>query len=155
MEFVKGEKINYRLFKTILNIVVIMMAGYVFCDVAYLQIKYIYYCKNGVKNIAQTYKENNRIILEYVVDGETYLNDITDEISPRKSEEIYFLKQQPEKYYRVAYKETIFYGYLFICVLLILRFILIAIVKHMPVNIFYGKRFAFEKEIINFHRKKK
>lgn len=116
-------------------------------------IKNLYYRNNGIKTIAQTYKENNQIILSYAVDGEMYLHDISDENSPKEQEEIYYLKQEPDKFYRVAYKETIAYGYLFIFVLLILRFILLIIVKYMPSYVFCGKRFAFEKEIINFRKK--
>ncbi len=158
MEFEKGDKINYKLFKIILNVVVIGMGGFVFIIVAYTQIKDIYYRNNGVKNIAFKYKEDNRLMLEYVVDNKIYLNDITDDITDdtsfEETEEIYYLKQQPEKFYRTAYKEVIVYGYIFICVLLILRFILLVIAKHVPSYIFYGKRFAWEKEIISFRKKK-
>lgn len=39
MEFVKGNRVNYRLFKIVLNGIVIILAGYVFCDVTYMQLK--------------------------------------------------------------------------------------------------------------------
>ena len=155
MEFIKGDKIDYKLFKIILNVIVIVIGGCVFCDATYMQLKYIYYCNKGVKNIAQTYKKNDQIMLEYAVDGKKYLNNITDDVSPKEIEEIYYLEQQPEKFYRVAYKETIVYGYLFIGALLILRIMLIAIIKYTPSHIFYGKRFAYEKEIISFGKKRK
>ncbi|MDE6625855.1 MAG: hypothetical protein K2K56_05755 [Lachnospiraceae bacterium] len=159
MELVKGEKINYKLFNIVLSIIVFGMAGFVFCVTAYIQVKDIYYCNNGVKNTAFKYRENSRLMLEYTVDGKKYLNDISDDITNETSfeetEEIYYLKQQPEKFYRTAYKEDIAFGYIFIGVLLIIRFILLVIAKHMPTYIFYGKSISFEKEIISFRKKKK
>ncbi|MCM1499062.1 MAG: hypothetical protein NC124_11420 [Clostridium sp.] len=159
MELIKGDQINYKWFRIILNIIVFAVAGFVFFVTAYIQIKDIYYCHNGFKNIAFKYKENQRLMLEYTVDGKKYLTDISDDITDKSSfeetEEIYYLKQQPEKFYRTAYKEVIVYGYIFIGVLLILRLILLAIAKHIPSYLFYGKSISFEKEIIRFRRKKR
>ena len=149
MDFEKGDKINYKLFKIILNVIVIGMGGFVFIIVAYTQVKDIYYRNNGVKNIAFKYKEDNRLMLEYVVDDKIYLNDITDDITDdtsfEETEEIYYLKQQPEKFYRTAYKELIVYGHIFICVLLILRFILLVIAKHVPSYYILWKAICFRK----------
>lgn len=154
MEAVKGEKINYKVFKNVLTAIVVIVGGFVFCVVTFMLFRCLYYYTNGIEGIANVYVYSNQTELEYIVDGELYQNDITESIHYNvETEKIYYLEKQPEKYCRMIWVQVSIYGYIFIAVLIVVRAILLKLARVIPSSFFYGKSVVWEKQILSFKRK--
>lgn len=162
MSLARGDKIMEReenkiidkFFKFIIDTIIILMGILVFCFITYSSIKYFYFSKHGVKNVVEVSYKRGFVYLTYDVDGEQYVFDITDELEPEtksKKEEIYYLPQQPDKYYRVLYWKVAGYGWLFLCALIPFRFICLKIVQLEPHPYEYV---LFAKEFDLFPRNK-
>lgn len=159
MEQSSDNTIFNKCIKIILDIFLILMGVYVLCFITYSSVRYYYFSKHGVKNVAGVSYKRDSVLLTYAVNGEQYVFDITDELKPEvKSkgvEDIYYLPQQPDKYYRVLYWKIAGYGWLFLCALIPLRFICLKIIQ-LPLYHDYKYEYVlFEKEIDLFPRNKR